>query len=711
MVVAQDESAALRILAGSRLVLDALPRAIAVADLDTTIVAWNHVAERLYGWTGPDVVGRSLYEIVFAATHGDVARAILDKVATGETWSGDIPVVKRDATMTRSPSFVGPLRDEHGDVVGFLCATDDVVSELSMPDEAPDVTEHLVLALAAGELGTWRWHRGTGVVSLDATMEQLFGLAPGTFDGTMERWRSFVHPDDAEATFATLQRAVVDKSSYQLEARIIWPDGSVHWLHGRGQVIVDDTGEVTGTVGCAGDVTARKLLEIEAEDRLREAERIAARERLQRERLEFLAAVNNAALAAEDHRDLMKRVASVAVPHLGDWCSVHFRPESGVDPEREIVHWDPQKLDWARQFMHRYPYDPNAPAGVPKVLRTGLIEFLPEVSDAFLDEVIDAAAHIAPKEELRAVVEGLQLTSVITVPLRTKTAGIIGAMQFVSAESERRYEPDDVMLANAAAGRVAEALYGTWLTEQQRNIATTLQAALLPPRLPVIPGVTVWARHWAAGAASDVGGDFYDVFQIDDRRWAVVIGDICGKGPDAAAVTVIARHTTRAAAKHGADHVEVLEWVNDALHAGNRDRFCTEIYTSLERDDEGWVLTCVSGGHPLPVLVRADGTTTTVGQPGTLLGVLHKIDATPVSVHLQPGDTVVFYTDGVTDVAPPHDLDDDALLQLVTSAVLGSGTVADVVDRLGAAVEAVLPIPQRNDDVALVAVRVEPPSP
>ena len=191
---------------------------------------------------------------------------------------------------------------------------------------------------------------------------------------------------------------------------------------------------------------------------------------------------------------------------------------------------------------------------------------------------------------------GLQLTGIITVPMRTKR-GIIGAIRFVSAESGRQFDDDDVALGRTVAGRIAEALENTWLTDQQRAIAGTLQAALLPPRLPDIDGASVAVRYWAAGTVTDVGGDFYDIFALGDRRWAIVIGDVCGTGPNAAAVTAIARHTIRAAATHGADHHEVLSWVNDALHAGNRDLFCTAIYSTLERvDDETWRFISVAGG-------------------------------------------------------------------------------------------------------------------
>ena len=204
-----------------------------------------------------------------------------------------------------------------------------------------------------------------------------------------------------------------------------------------------------------------------------------------------------------------------------------------------------------------------------------------------------------------------------------------------------------------------------------------------------------------------MGGDFYDAFAIDERRWAVLIGDVCGTGPDAAAVTAIARHTVRAAATHGAEPAVVLTWLNDALHAGNRGLFCTVAYLTLEPNgDGGWSYTSTSAGHPFPLLVRADGEVTPIGAPGMLVGAVPSITVAPVEGSVQRGDTLVLYTDGVTDVAPPHGIDPEALARMVAKAAEGEVSAEQIAARLGEAIEAVLPISERNDDVALLVVRV-----
>ena len=155
------------------------------------------------------------------------------------------------------------------------------------------------MALEAGELGTFRWDMASGVTTWDTTLERLFGLEPGGFDGTYDAWVALLHPDEVDEVLAVVESAVANKSSYQMDHRVIWPDGSVHWLQGRGKVTLDARGDVTGTIGCTADITARKLVEFDAQERARTAAASAASERLQRERLEFLAKISRSALSRD----------------------------------------------------------------------------------------------------------------------------------------------------------------------------------------------------------------------------------------------------------------------------------------------------------------------------------------------------------------------------------------------------------------------------
>ena len=685
-------------------IIDALPRAVIVVDSATIIIGWNVEAERTYGWTVGDAVGHSVYDLITPPELLEQGRAVMAGVLDGTPWTGDLRIVRKDGQQRITFSFLTPVHDDDGRVVAVVSAADDVTDVRRVERDASRTADHLLLALAAGHLGTWRWDRASGRSIWDEAMCRLYGFEPDEFDGRLETWSGRVHPDDAAATVAVVARAIEQKAAYATEHRVVWPDGSVHWVDARGKVVVDELADVVGTIGCATDITDRKVAEMAARQRADTAERLATDEYRQRARLEFLVELNDLVLHAVDHLDLMRRAAFAAVPRLGDWCTVHFAPQPGLH-QIEVAHRDPAKVEWARAMRSHTPLDPEAPFGVPAVLRSGRTEFFAGV-DRYLQDQDSLALDVEVPEDLLALVEVLRVTSIITVPMVTKR-GVIGAMQFVTAESGARYDDDDVALAEAAAGRIAAALDNAWHSEQQRSIAATLQAALLPSQLPEIPGVEVAVRYWAAGAVSEVGGDFYDIFSIDERRWAVVIGDVCGTGADAAAITSAARHTIRAAASHGAEPADVLAWVNTAVRDVGGGRFCTVVYAVLEALPNGsWKATTVVGGHPLPVVVDADGSVRSLGAHGTLIGALDRIRLTTTEDILLPGTTVVMHTDGVNDVRPPHGLDDEALQAMVLAAVASTSSADEVADRMGDAIQTVLSIPERDDDVAIVVLRI-----
>jgi serine phosphatase RsbU (regulator of sigma subunit)/anti-sigma regulatory factor (Ser/Thr protein kinase) len=187
-------------------------------------------------------------------------------------------------------------------------------------------------------------------------------------------------------------------------------------------------------------------------------------------------------------------------------------------------------------------------------------------------------------------------------------------------------------------------------------IADTLQESLLPPHLPEIPGVQAGVEFRPAGERHVVGGDFYDLFPGDGRSWAIVVGDVCGKGAPAAAVTGLARYTLRAAAMHESSPSRVLELLNEAiLRQLGPHQFCSVAYARLEPNGAlGARATVSNGGHPLPLVLRSDGTVEAIGTHGTLLGVFTDPDLSDEVIELRPGDSLVLYTDGLTDAYAPQ---------------------------------------------------------
>ena len=184
-----------------------------------------------------------------------------------------------------------------------------------------------------------------------------------------------------------------------------------------------------------------------------------------------------------------------------------------------------------------------------------------------------------------------------------------------------------------------------------RTLARTLQQTLIPPTPPEVPGLDVGAVYRAAGGGDEVGGDFYDVFQTGHGEWGVFVGDVSGKGVEAAVVTALARYTLRAAAVRLPSPAQALDMLNDVMLDNATDRYCTVVMLRLRdgADDGGWRLTMSAGGHPLPVLRRADAAPGPCGVPGSLIGLLPDGTYTDSDLALRPGDTLVLYTDGVTE--------------------------------------------------------------
>ncbi|MBA2281666.1 MAG: SpoIIE family protein phosphatase [Actinomycetota bacterium] len=234
-------------------------------------------------------------------------------------------------------------------------------------------------------------------------------------------------------------------------------------------------------------------------------------------------------------------------------------------------------------------------------------------------------------------------------------------------------------------------------------LARTLQQTLIPPTPPEVPGLDVGAAYRPAGNGEEVGGDFYDVFQIADGDWAVAIGDVCGKGVGAAVVTAQARHTIRAGAVLRPQPCAILDTLNEVLLHHAADRFCTVALLRLRLVGGSWRATVCCAGHPPPLLVRPGEEPVAFGGFGSLLGVLRVVNLEDAEVVLQSGDSLVLYTDGVTEARDGPDFFGDERLSAAVARLRcpANDVATGLLDEVMAFQRG-----DPSDDIAIVAICV-----
>jgi serine phosphatase RsbU (regulator of sigma subunit) len=349
--------------------------------------------------------------------------------------------------------------------------------------------------------------------------------------------------------------------------------------------------------------------------------------------LEILARATRLLEAPLDLAATAWQTAELVVADLADWCLVEGR---GSDQQRLCVlaHHDPALLPTAELLRQ--------PEHLAALLK--LMTVLPAMTPVDLA----GAGHDHPPALGGA-------WCALTVPL-TSAGRPVGSMILLRA-ADRPSHADDVQLAVELGRRAGAAVEKARLCADLQETTRVLQASLMPPVLPRVPGLTVSAQFRSGTAGSDIGGDYYDVFRTGRERWWVVLGDVCGKGAAAAALSSAVRHSLHAITPDTDDPAEVLGRLNDVLLGEDWDgRFTTLLlltFVDRGRREGPLPVWMASGGHPAPMLRAADGAVHPVPCPGTLMGAVRELSVATVRLDLAPGDTLVLYTDGVTEARDP----------------------------------------------------------
>jgi PAS domain S-box-containing protein len=536
------------------------------------------------------------------------------------------------------------------------------------------------------------------IVYVNPAFEEISGY---TADEVLGRNCRFLQADDREQpALEELREVLTEARECRVVLRNYRKDGTPFWNELYVSPVHDEEGRLTNFVGFQNDITHRRRIE-EERDALLVKEQLARSEAVEvRRRLALLAAAGPSLSASLDYEVTLEGITRLLVPELADWCLLDIVEDNGSVNQLAAAHAEEEKEDLLRRLREHRQFGQGDPGSTAEVIRTGQSVLLPDLPDTtFYERALGRGEHLD-------IVLRLEPRSLMCVPLLAR-GRTIGAITLVSSRPERRYDRDDLLLAEDLAYRCALAADNARLYRDRSEIARVLQRSLLPPHLPEIPGVEVGAEYLSVGEASEVGGDFYDLINSVEDGWICAIGDVRGKGVEAASVTALARYTIRAVTLKNDRPSEVLAALNEAmLRQLPEDRFCTTACVRLEPQDglAGVGVDVSRAGHPPPLLVRPEGAVEEVGCSGRVLGVFPDAELRDTSLRLMPGEALVLYTDGVTEArSPDGDFFGEGRLRHLLSSCAGCDAVTFARRVKGAVLD--FQEGYQRDDLAVLVLR------
>ncbi|SHN27260.1 SpoIIE family protein phosphatase [Streptomyces yunnanensis] len=728
--------------AGPALPVDALPVAetrvrVAVVQIDRggCVTFWNEDAQGLFGYDPEQITGKPLTD--FAAwPHTPGTGTGIAEALQLSRWEGSYGIRGADGRVV--PVYASHLR---------VRDTDGEASTVCLL-----VREHERAILQSPQ----RPPSADGASAPEGRPTDPFEVfigspAPDDLDGllqrTVERARDMLDGDAAYLLLATDDETELEvrastglPSARQRFARVPVEAGSGRYGSARMPAVHEDLtavpgavpllsgtgmrsvvtvplkveGRLTGSLGVAAESASRytneEALRLQfAADRIAlavERARLTELEKLRRGSLSFLVEASDLLAGTLDRDQTLALMAQMTVPTLATWCAVYTVADQTSEPELSyVLHEDEDRIDGLKTLLMKV--DPPEPVPTPGA------RVWTAPADAAHDAALRTSLRSLGLEESARPSKGPGATlatasavggETVVLPLVARNR-VIG-MLTLGKPTEEHFRQEILELAEDLSRRAALALDNARLYSERTAISQSLQRSLLPPELPDIPGVEAEVIYRAAGEGNEVGGDFYDLFPIRDGAYGFAIGDVCGTGPEAAAVTGLARHALRLLAREGFGGPAVLERLNAAiLDEGARSRFLTLLYGELwPQDDGSALLKVVCAGHPLPLRLRQDGSVEPAAEPQPLLGVMDDLELYEQTVTLAPGDVLLCVTDGVTERREgTRMLGDDGLTDVLTTCTgLTAGAVAARVLR---AVERFAAEPA-SDDMAILALRV-----
>ncbi|MFF7234707.1 SpoIIE family protein phosphatase [Streptomyces collinus] len=730
--------------AGPSLPAELLPLAdgrvrVAVLQIDRkgAITAWNEDAEELFGYPAAEVIGRPLTDLA-AWPHTPGTGTGIAEALQLSRWEGSYGIRGADGRVAQVYASHLRVRDTGGEPSTVcLLVRDHERAVLQTPQRVP-----------AGDQST-----ASDGQSTDPFEVFIGSPAPDDLDGllqrTVERARDMLDGDSAFLLLATDDETELEvrastglPSARQRFARVpveagpgrygsarmpaVHDDlnavpGAVPLLNGTGMrsvvtVPLKVEGRLTGSLGVAAEAPGRysneEALRLQfAADRIAlavESARLGELERLRRGSLSFLVEASDLLAGTLDRDQTLALMAQMTVPTLATWCAVYTIADQASEPYLSyVLHEDEELIDGIKSLLSKVaPPDPVPTPGARVWSIPGEVAHQAALRSSMRSLGLSGghthqfASGIGPTLTTASAVGGE--TVVLPLVARNRVIGMLT----LGKPTDEHFRQEILELAEDLSRRAALALDNARLYSERTAISQALQRSLLPPGLPQIDGVEVEVIYRAAGEGNEVGGDFYDLFPIGNGAYGFAIGDVCGTGPNAAAVTGLARHALRLLAREGLSGPAVLERLNSAiLDEGDRSRFLTLLYGEMRPQEDGSAeLKVVCAGHPLPLRLRQDGTVVAAAEPQPLLGVMEDLELYEQTVTLDPGDVLLCVTDGVTERREgTRMLGDDGLADVLTTCTgLTAGAVAARIMRAVERFASDAP----SDDMAILAMRV-----
>ncbi len=678
---------------------------VAVVELssDGEVRSWNHDAARMLGWTAKEAHGRLWRDLVEPLDRGSTAdtRSAVPSWPA-RRWQGMCTVRRKSGAPAQM--FVSRVSRPPGEgwVMLLVPASKRALLEWPAPQARSVPVRHDPLGLREDALNRLGFEAYLDLV-VERSRDRLgaqaaYLLLARDLDGDFEV--TTVSGLDASVVGTRLQPGAPGTPSFHNPhlpvvlhdiadpdaetgsegSEVAFSDGrpEVSWLHDgalRSLVAVPVVmeGRVIGALGVASDrvagfsdeeaVLLQRIGNVVAAAADRARLRVSERER--RGWLTFLAETGDLLAGSLDQEMTMAMTGQVVVPRLATWCAVYLDDVRGLAVLQQVWHRDERAA---------------------AALRSALEHTLPEHIGESREEALRGEIRVIP-----LVARGHR----------------IGALVLGRPPGDPLHG-EALVVAESVARRAALAIDNARVHGELQGMGDALQRSLLPASIPDAPTFEVGVVYEAAGEASVAGGDFYDVFPVGSGRWCFAVGDVCGSGAEAAAVTGLARHTIRALALAGFPTASTLERLNTAIvEEGERSRFLTLVCGTLEPESGGRLrMSMVSAGHPLPFVVRRTGEVMQVGRPQPLLGVMEDVAFVAEEHLLERGDLLVAVTDGVLERRDGlRMLEENGLM--ADLALVGDLPAQAVAERIRRLVGDFGPGPQA-DDMAVLAIRVGP---